>query len=85
MDPRLRGRPELEGQGATRNVPRGRRLLEDAAAGVRVNWSARKSSMFPDAHFDVEGAVCDDDGYAIQSRWTGSHSPSGRSYDIRGA
>jgi steroid delta-isomerase-like uncharacterized protein len=66
---------------------------EDTAVGQRgegrdyvvKNWSKGFSSVFPDAHFEVEHVVCDDEGYAIQWRWTGTHQASGRGYDIRGA
>jgi hypothetical protein len=58
---------------------------EDTAVGMRINPSGAIFSTSPDSHFGVEGAVCDDDGYAIQWRWTGTHVPSGKSYNIRGA
>ena len=58
---------------------------EDTALGVRLHPSGTIFSTSPDSHFEVEGAVCDGDGYAIQWRWTGTHLPSGKSYDIRGA
>jgi hypothetical protein len=77
---------ELGRRSARRNIPRGGRLLEDTALRQRGegrdfianNW-AEFSSVFPNAHFEVEGAVCDDDGYAIQWRWTGVYKASGRS------
>jgi uncharacterized protein (TIGR02246 family) len=68
-------------------------LWEDLAVGFRhqgrekvaETWSVRTPAFSSDSRFDVESAIGDEERFAFQWRWSGTHNESGRRYDIRGA
>ena len=48
-------------------------------------FSVKLPALASDAQFEVESAVCDGVGFAMQWRWYGTHNATGRSFSIRAA
>jgi len=48
-------------------------------------FSVTLPALSSDAHFEVESAVCDENGFAFQWRWHGTHNATGRTFSIRAA
>ena len=55
----------------------------DGRAPIAEMWSKVPTEFSADSQFEVSNPVADDDRYAFQWHWTGTHDPTGRRYDIR--
>ena len=60
-------------------------FLHEGREPIAHMWSVSTRGFSADAHFDVESAVCDENGYAFQWHWTGTHNETGRAFDVQGA
>jgi uncharacterized protein (TIGR02246 family) len=56
----------------------------EGRAAIADMWSRVPKEFSADSEFEVGNPVDDDDRYAFQWRWTGTHDPTGRRFDIRG-
>jgi len=64
-------------------TPTGWRSLDRAAFADA--WSVELPAMSADAHIEVERAVSDDNVFAFEWRWSGTHNATGKNYEIHAA
>ena len=57
----------------------------EGRAPIAQMWSRVPTEFSADSQFEVANPIADDDGYAFQWHWTGTHDETGRQFDVHGA